>query len=104
MAGRGIEPILLPVIVRIAQTSSRHGIVSSCTGQMSLVSCALIKAPPGAYLAMLEQAIYLKMVEIAEQYPEPYRRRYLDAAAKFGLPYCKPPINFALEGIHRSDI
>lgn len=48
-----------------------------------------MKGPSGAYLAMLEQTIYLKMVEIAEQYPAPYRQRYLDATAKFGLPYCE---------------
>jgi hypothetical protein len=38
---------------------------------------------------MFEQTIYLKMVEIAERYPEPYRRQYLEATASFGLPYCE---------------
>lgn len=37
---------------------------------------------------MFEQTIYLKMVEIAGQFPEPYAQRYLDATADFGLPYC----------------
>ena len=41
---------------------------------------------------MLEQTIYLKMFEIAEQYPEPHRRRYTDAAARFGLPYWDPTL------------
>ena len=38
---------------------------------------------------MLEQTIYLKMVEIAKGYPEPYRQQYLEATAGFGLPYCE---------------
>jgi hypothetical protein len=46
----------------------------------------------GAYLAMLEQTICLKMEEIAMQFPEPHRRRYLDATMKFGLPYCESAI------------
>jgi hypothetical protein len=37
---------------------------------------------------MLEQTIYLKMVEIAGQFPKPYTQQYLDATAHFGLPYC----------------
>jgi len=60
-----------------------------------------MRTPPGAYLAMLEQTIYLKMVEIAEQYPETYRRRYLDAAARFGLPFCEPAIISAPKGNYR---
>jgi hypothetical protein len=38
---------------------------------------------------MLEQTIYLKMVELARQYPEPYRRQYMEATDRFGLPYCE---------------
>jgi hypothetical protein len=41
---------------------------------------------------MLEQTICLKMEEIAMQFPEPHRRRYLDATMKFGLPYCESAI------------
>jgi len=43
----------------------------------------------GAYLAMLEQSIFLKMVDIAEAFPEPHRAQYLEAADRFGLPYCE---------------
>ena len=58
--------------------------------------------PSGAYLAMLEQTIYLKMVEIAEQYPESHRRQYLEATAKFALPYCEFTTVSVPNGIHQS--
>jgi tyrosinase len=60
----------------------------------------ILKNSPGAYLAMLEQTIYLKMVEIAERYPEPYRRQYLEATASFGLPYCECTILAIANGVH----
>jgi Common central domain of tyrosinase len=43
-----------------------------------------------AYLMMFEQALYLKMVDLANEYPEPWRRRYLDATNRFSLPYWDP--------------
>jgi hypothetical protein len=99
MADYNINPILLLGIVRIAQISSRHGIVSSHTlGTVS--SAAILTNSPGAYLAMLEQTIYLKMVEIAEGYPEPYRQQYLEATASFGLPYCECTIVAVASGVH----
>src|SRR5271156_6812832 len=45
---------------------------------------------PGAYLALLEQVLFLKMVEIAEDYPESHKQQYLDACLRFGLPYWDP--------------
>jgi hypothetical protein len=99
MADYNINPIPLLGIVRIAQISSRHGIVSSPhPGTVS--SAAILTNSPGAYLAMLEQTIYLKMVEIAERYPEPYRRQYLEATASFGLPYCERTIVTVANGVH----
>src|SRR5271155_4590938 len=62
-------------------------------------SAAILTNSPGAYLAMLEQTIYLKMVEIAERYPEPYRQQYLEATASFGLPYCKCTIVAVANGV-----
>ena len=67
------------------------------------LSSGMLLMALGAYLAMLEQTIYLKMVEIAEQYPEQYRRRYLDATAKFGLPYCESAIVTVSFGIQESN-
>jgi hypothetical protein len=64
----------------------------------------LMRDLSGAYLAMLEQTIYLMMIEIAEQYPEPYRQRYLDSTAKFALPYCESAITMVSHGLHESDI
>jgi tyrosinase len=63
-------------------------------------SAATLTNSPGAYLAMLEQTIYLKMVEIAEAYPEPYRRQYLEATASFGLPYCECTVVAVANGVH----
>jgi tyrosinase len=63
-------------------------------------SAAILTNSPGAYLAMLEQTIYLKMVEIAEGYPEPYRRQYLEATASFGLPYCECTVVAVANGVH----
>jgi hypothetical protein len=99
MAEHNINPIPLLGTVRIARISSRHGIVSSHTWNLSLVP-QILKNSPGAYLAMLEQTIYLKMVEIAERYPEPYRRQYLEATASFGLPYCECTILAIANGVH----
>lgn len=43
------------------------------------------------YLAMMEQAIYLKCAEIADTFPEEVERaRYQEAATKFRLPYFDP--------------
>ncbi|KAH7403824.1 hypothetical protein BKA64DRAFT_461089 [Cadophora sp. MPI-SDFR-AT-0126] len=39
------------------------------------------------YLSLVEQTIYLQMVEIAGRYDEPHRQKYLDAAKTFRLPY-----------------
>jgi len=65
-----------------------------------LSSVAILTNSPGAYLAMLEQTIYLKMVEIAEAYPEPYRQQYLEATTSFGLPYCECTIVAVASGVH----
>ena len=39
------------------------------------------------YLAMLEQALYIRMFDIARQFDEPHRNRYETAAQEFRLPY-----------------
>lgn len=39
------------------------------------------------YLALFEQTIYLKMVDIAKTYNEPHRSRYTAACKEFRLPY-----------------
>lgn len=38
-------------------------------------------------LTLTQQTIYLQMVEIAGRYDEPHRKKYLDAAKTFRLPY-----------------
>ena len=39
------------------------------------------------YLVMLEQTLFLKMVEVANSYDEPHRAEYLSAVTNFRLPY-----------------
>ena len=43
-----------------------------------------------AYMMMFEQALYIRVHDLAERYPEPYRSRYRKAAKRFALPYWDP--------------
>lgn len=42
------------------------------------------------YVSMMEQTICLKMHFLAREYPEPYRKEYIDAAYRFRMPYLDP--------------
>lgn len=43
-----------------------------------------------AYILMFEQALYVRVADLAERYPEPFRSRYRRAARRFAMPYWDP--------------